>query len=129
MPQAKIVQKLLAKTSTDFAMNRRSFSLSVIASCVALFFPRSLWPANTSSAVTARAAGERVVPTKLSEASDKTVRGKSAKSVMTFENATDTSKIAFTLTNSVSPQRYSIETMMGGVAAFDFNNDGPESIT
>lgn len=28
------------------------------------------------------------------------------------------------LLNSVSPQRYSIETMLGGVALFDYNNDG-----
>ncbi len=26
--------------------------------------------------------------------------------------------------NSVSPERYSIETMAGGVAVFDYNNDG-----
>ena len=30
----------------------------------------------------------------------------------------------FVLKNSVSPQRYSIETMTGGVAVFDYNNDG-----
>jgi enediyne biosynthesis protein E4 len=41
-----------------------------------------------------------------------------------FDNAIETSKIKFRLTNSVSPQRYSIETMMGGVAVFDYNNDG-----
>jgi enediyne biosynthesis protein E4 len=28
------------------------------------------------------------------------------------------------LRNSVSPERYSIETMLGGVALFDYNNDG-----
>jgi hypothetical protein len=41
-----------------------------------------------------------------------------------FDNVIETSKIKFTLRNSVSPQRYSIETMMGGVAVFDYNNDG-----
>jgi len=41
-----------------------------------------------------------------------------------FEDVLETSKISFTLRNSVSPQRYSIETMMGGVALFDYNNDG-----
>lgn len=41
-----------------------------------------------------------------------------------FENAIAASKIMFILRNSVSPQRYSIETMMGGVAVFDYNNDG-----
>jgi hypothetical protein len=41
-----------------------------------------------------------------------------------FENTIDASKIHFVLKNSVSPQRYSIETMTGGVALFDYNNDG-----
>jgi hypothetical protein len=41
-----------------------------------------------------------------------------------FANLIETSKIHFTLKNSVSPQRYSIETMTGGVAVFDYNNDG-----
>ena len=46
------------------------------------------------------------------------------KGTISFENALGGSKIAFELKNSVSPQRYSIETMMGGVAVFDYNNDG-----
>jgi enediyne biosynthesis protein E4 len=41
-----------------------------------------------------------------------------------FENTIDGSKLHFVLKNSVSPQRYSIETMTGGVALFDYNNDG-----
>lgn len=41
-----------------------------------------------------------------------------------FEDEIARSGIDFRLLNSVSPQRYSIETMMGGVAAFDFDNDG-----
>lgn len=41
-----------------------------------------------------------------------------------FSNAIQTSKIKFTLRNSISKQRYSIETMTGGVAVFDYNNDG-----
>jgi hypothetical protein len=47
-----------------------------------------------------------------------------AKSTIEFENIIESSKISFTLKNSVSPQHYSIETMMGGVAIFDYNNDG-----
>ncbi len=43
---------------------------------------------------------------------------------MFFENTIKASKIDFLLKNSVSPQRYSIETMTGGVAVFDYNNDG-----
>jgi hypothetical protein len=41
-----------------------------------------------------------------------------------FENVLKQSKITFTLRNSVSPHRYSIETMTGGVALFDYDNDG-----
>ncbi|MGA7886363.1 MAG: CRTAC1 family protein [Acidobacteriaceae bacterium] len=41
-----------------------------------------------------------------------------------FEDRFGASRIAFTLRNSVSPQRYTIETMTGGVALFDYNNDG-----
>lgn len=41
-----------------------------------------------------------------------------------FEDVTDASGIKFQLNNSVTPQRYSIETMLGGVAVFDYNNDG-----
>ena len=41
-----------------------------------------------------------------------------------FENTIATSKIKFTLKNSITPQRYTFETMAGGVALFDYNNDG-----
>ncbi|MGA8629706.1 MAG: CRTAC1 family protein, partial [Terracidiphilus sp.] len=41
-----------------------------------------------------------------------------------FENIIKRSKVNFVLRNSVSPQRYTIETMAGGVALFDYNNDG-----
>jgi hypothetical protein len=41
-----------------------------------------------------------------------------------FENTIEKSKIDFILRNSVSPRRYSIETMTGGVGLFDYNNDG-----
>jgi hypothetical protein len=41
-----------------------------------------------------------------------------------FEDLIERSGIRFQLKNSISPQRYSIETMLGGVAVFDYNNDG-----
>ncbi len=46
------------------------------------------------------------------------------RSTIRFEDRIDASHIAFQLKNSISPQRYSIETMLGGVAVFDYNNDG-----
>ena len=41
-----------------------------------------------------------------------------------FENVIEQSKIKFKLRNSISPKRYTFETMTGGVAVFDYNNDG-----
>jgi enediyne biosynthesis protein E4 len=41
-----------------------------------------------------------------------------------FENVIEQSKIKFKLKNSVSPKRYTFETMAGGVALFDYDNDG-----
>ncbi|MFC5864994.1 CRTAC1 family protein [Acidicapsa dinghuensis] len=41
-----------------------------------------------------------------------------------FEDLVEKSGIRFQLTNSLSSQRYSIETMLAGVALFDYNNDG-----
>lgn len=41
-----------------------------------------------------------------------------------FEDVVGGSGIDFRLLNSISPQRYSIETMLGGVAVFDYDNDG-----
>jgi len=43
---------------------------------------------------------------------------------ITFEDLIKKSGIKFQLKNSISPQHYSIETMLGGVAVFDYNNDG-----
>ncbi|HUX45287.1 MAG TPA: FG-GAP-like repeat-containing protein [Terracidiphilus sp.] len=43
---------------------------------------------------------------------------------ITFQDLVQKSGIHFQLKNSISPQRYSIETMLGGVAVFDYNNDG-----
>jgi hypothetical protein len=47
-----------------------------------------------------------------------------AASPIQFENVIEQSKIKFRLKNSVSPQHYTFETMTGGVALFDYNNDG-----
>ncbi len=47
-----------------------------------------------------------------------------AAAAIVFENVLRQSKIDFTLHSSTSPHRYSIETMTGGVAVFDYDNDG-----
>ncbi len=54
----------------------------------------------------------------------KSPEGPIAAPAILFENMIKQSKIDFTLKSSISPQRYSIETMAGGVAAFDYDNDG-----
>lgn len=43
---------------------------------------------------------------------------------ISFEEVLSRSGISFQLKNSISPQRYLIETMLGGVALLDYNNDG-----
>jgi hypothetical protein len=43
---------------------------------------------------------------------------------ISFEDLIERSGVRFRINNSISPQRYSIETMLGGVAVFDYNNDG-----
>lgn len=92
----------------------------------------------TTSAVTLAAASsgfasarsQRIVGASSGLSSILSYGGKSAHTVapaasaMQFENAIQSSNIRFTLRNSVSPQRYTFETMTGGVALFDYNNDG-----
>lgn len=41
-----------------------------------------------------------------------------------FRDVANSAGIQFTLENHVTPERHMIETMAGGVAAFDYNNDG-----
>lgn len=48
----------------------------------------------------------------------------SARGIIEFENVVQSTGIKFTLKNSVSPKRYTFETMAGGVALFDYDNDG-----
>jgi hypothetical protein len=43
---------------------------------------------------------------------------------VTFENIERSSKISFVLDNSARGRKYQAETMAGGVAVFDYNNDG-----
>jgi hypothetical protein len=77
-----------------------------------------LSPAQTNSPAHA-VHQSQTVPMKAAAA--KTV---SPAAAIQFENIIKNSKIKFVLRNSVSPQRYTIETMTGGVALFDYNNDG-----
>lgn len=48
----------------------------------------------------------------------------STSSTITFENIQPTSHVDFVLDNSNSPHKYQAETMAGGVAVLDYDNDG-----
>jgi enediyne biosynthesis protein E4 len=98
------------------AISRRDFITSLAALSTGTLNLRALPPLRTSSQDSKNqlhGAGQRLSAT-----------GQSADSPIVFENTIEASKIHFVLKNSVSPQRYSIETMTGGVALFDHNNDG-----
>jgi hypothetical protein len=43
---------------------------------------------------------------------------------ITFEDIAERAGVDFVLRNSATPERHQIETMAGGVAVFDYNNDG-----
>ena len=43
---------------------------------------------------------------------------------ISFENVVGPAGISFVLDNSVTPEKHQIETMIAGVAVFDYNNDG-----
>jgi hypothetical protein len=84
-------------------------------------FSGSLWSNAAAQESTTERAGQHTGASARTHAAPGTVSGKPA---IEFENVIERSKIKFKLKNSISPQRYSIETMTGGVAVFDYNNDG-----
>lgn len=47
---------------------------------------------------------------------------------ITFEDISSPAGVKFVLQNSATPQRHQIETMAGGVAVFDYDNDGRPDI-
>jgi hypothetical protein len=79
-------------------------------------------PVMIGQAISARRLSAQVAPPISDEA--KPMKGRPAESVVRFENTIQSSGIKFILKNSVSPKRYTFETMAGGVALFDYDNDG-----
>jgi hypothetical protein len=47
-----------------------------------------------------------------------------AESTIRFENTVESTGITFALDNDVTPNKHQVETMIAGVALFDYNNDG-----
>lgn len=73
----------------------------------------------------ARAALERL------RAASTTARATTAQQPLTpikFRNVAASAKLNFTLRNAASPRKYQIETMTGGVAVIDYDNDGWQDI-
>jgi hypothetical protein len=116
------------------AITRREFVRGLVALSSGTVHSRALSVLHTSSAGAGigsarppeQYCGDGALPPSqlYSDGQSLSAAGQSADSAIVFENTIKASKIDFLLKNSVSPQRYSIETMTGGVAVFDYNNDG-----
>ena len=106
---------------------RYACAASVLAAQVMLCI---FWSAASPAAQTAAANQSPVsIPHQAGQARRTAAARKSANTVpaataIQFENIITRSKINFKLKNSVSPQHYTFETMTGGLALFDYNNDG-----
>lgn len=106
-----------AMESSAFSRNRRPPALRCNASW--RIFAWVVLLASVCSAYTQPVAARR----RPNLAQHRSVGSSSATGIR-FENIQKTSNVKFTLRNSVSPQRFTIETMTGGVALFDYDNDG-----
>jgi hypothetical protein len=78
----------------------------------------------TASSIASNPVNHPAVQNSADAAQKTDVRGATQGGRIRFEDLVGKSGIQFRLINSVSAQRYSIETMLGGVALFDYNNDG-----
>ena len=104
------------------AITRREVVTGLVALSTGTLNSRALSVLRTSS-LDAKANNEKPLE-QYGAGRSASSNSQSAGAPIVFENTIDASKIHFVLKNSVSPQRYSIETMTGGVALFDYNNDG-----
>ena len=138
-----LIWRLEAKTAQASAKPQTRSSASGVADAgsrgtatrIVLAAQRTLSPAGAAFRVlpaqTARSAALREATPPQAAEPHRAAPGKAstnavvpAASAIQFENIIEQSKIKFKLKNSVSPQRYTFETMAGGVALFDYNNDG-----
>src|ERR1700728_2281019 len=72
----------------------------------------------------ASSAAALAVGSRYAFAAQRALHGSIPAAGIEFEDVIKSSRISFVLKNSVSPQRYTFETMTGGVALFDYNNEG-----
>jgi hypothetical protein len=105
--------------AVTFAQECLNFRVPLLA--IALTLPQPHGNCLPATAVSSKPPGQTATAAQ-SSASSKPAA--SHREPITLEDLIDASGIQFQLRNSISPQRYSIETMLGGVAVFDYNNDG-----
>lgn len=115
---ASLQMRKWCKGFSSFSCVRRSIlnsetAVVVFAACLC-----------SPGAARGQAAAPLQIKPRVAQHAPSTLKPSPQKPAIEFENAIDGSKIKFVLRNSVSPQRYTIETMTGGVALFDYNNDG-----
>ncbi len=89
-----------------------------------LFIAPPLFAQTPLSASLPASAPHQTTPRRAADGKASVNTGVPTASAIQFDNVIEQSKIKFKLRNSVSPQRYTFETMAGGVAVFDSNNDG-----
>jgi len=117
-PSAALALIAIRFFSLPFFRNLRIASGPLFFSSLLIaFLPCPLFAQTTRQALPAH-------PQQAPPAKPATTKALPPAAAIEFENIIKSSKINFVLHNSVSPQRYTIETMTGGVALFDYNNDG-----
>jgi hypothetical protein len=105
------------------AVTRIAFSAK-LALCLLWSASSLLAQAPPMTPMPGRALNETAQPRRVPPAKGSANKIAPDPTVIQFENIIESSKIKFTLKNSASPQRYTFETMAGGVAVFDYDNDG-----
>jgi hypothetical protein len=107
--------------SADLNIRRTEVALALsLALCLLCSFFSAAQASPAASVQEPRQATPRSRTSSAKESAKKT----ETSGPIQFENVVEKSKIKFKLKNSVSPQRYTFETMAGGVALFDYDNDG-----
>jgi enediyne biosynthesis protein E4 len=111
---------------TDFENGCLKKLIAQLTLCVVCSAPGLLaqTPPATQAAPVAPSAHRQKTPGQTTTNNQSMKAGVTGASAIQFENVIEQSKINFKLKNSVSPKRYTFETMAGGVAVFDYNNDG-----
>jgi len=110
------------------ADSRRATSAVILAVnltlCLLWIVPNSAAQTSLAAPVPGPTTRQAAQPGRAAPGKEPSNMAKPTASAILFENVIEQSKIKFKLKNGISPQRYTFETMTGGVAIFDYNNDG-----